>query len=304
MPDLAPPGKPIPITYTWSGPWKSLQPGLVLINWKLDPSTVPVPPELDAFGKPKPGQPTVTTWIHDHAIANGNLQPGLPTWMTATSDFQLTERLAMLPPERAIPGTYTLEVLYQNRQTGETVAIAAPPVRLTLDPAAAPMLTPLDLDLLTRLRLLATTLPQGPKVLDKLFQTVELMNQYNPGQDYLTQAQQAMGYRLLKDPQNRNFTYTLALAQVLKKDVKSAIATFQTLAQLDPQNPYPYAYLALLNLYALQPAAAQAPLNTALQLSPTLPELQALKGIAALLQGNLNSAWQSIQTYQKMAAQK
>jgi 4-amino-4-deoxy-L-arabinose transferase-like glycosyltransferase len=304
VPDRAPPGKPIPVTYTWSGPWKSLQPGLVLINWQLDPTTVAPPPDLDDSGLPKPGQPTATKWLHDHAIANGNLQPGLPNWMTATSDFQLKERLAMLPPARAIPGTYTLEVLYQNRQTGETVAIAAPPIRLTLDPTTPPIATALDLDLLTRLRLLATNLPQGPQVLDQLFQKVELMNQYNPGQDYLTQTQQAMGYRLRQDPQNRHFAYTLALAQVLKKDAKAAIATFQTLTQLDPQNPYAYAYLAFLNLYALQPAAAQAPLNTALQLAPTLPELQALKGIAAILQGNLDSAWQSIQTYQKMATQK
>ncbi len=304
VPPLVPPGKPVPVTYTWSGSWTALQSGLVLINWRWQPSSVDPLPEgaIDSKSPPKP--PQITTWLHDHAIANGSLQVGLPTWVTAASDFRLTERLAMLPPAQAQPGTYTLEVFYQNRKTGETVEIAPPPLRLTLDPTAKPVPTSLDVDLLTRLRNLATLLPQGTTGLDKLFQKVEVMNQYNPGQDYLTQTQQAMDYRLRQEPQNRNFAYTLALSQVLKKDVPSAIAAFQRLTQLDTQNPYAYAYLAFVNLYALQPAAAQIPLDTALKLSPTLAELHLLKGVATLLQGDIPGAWRFVQSYQKLAKQK
>ncbi len=304
--ESAPPGQPLPITYTWSGPWKSLQLGLVLINWRLDLQTASVPvlaPELPASSvPPAPKKPAfITNWLHDHAIAQGNLQPGLPAWVTAASDFQLTERMAMLPPADATPGTYTLEVLYQNRQTGETMPLAAPAIRLTLDPTAKPVATSLAVDLLTRLRTLATLLPQGIQGFKTLFPQAELMNQYNPGQDYLSQAQQAMAYRLLKEPQNLNFAYTLALANVLKQDAKAAIASFQTVTQLDAKNPFAYAYLAFVNLYALQPDAAQAPLDTALQLNARLPELQALKAVATLLQGDLPKAWQFWQSYQTLA---
>ena len=198
----------------------------------------------------------------------------------------------MLP--LAVPaGIYTLEATYLNRKTGETYPISTPPVTLKIDPTAAVTPAP-ELDLLTQLRTLAATLPQGTKALDRVFAEVGRINQYDPIQDYLVQTQLAMEYRLQQEAQNLDWAYTLALVNVLQQDAEGAIAAFERVIQLDAQNPYDYAYLAFVHLYNWNGADAQAALQPALTLKPNLPELQVLNGVAALMQGNLFKAWHEL----------
>jgi tetratricopeptide (TPR) repeat protein len=207
--------------------------------------------------------------------------------------------MAMQPPKNLVAGTYTLTATYLNRKTGETAAIAVPPVSLRIDPAAPPLPAP-ELDWVTQLRSLAAALPQGIKGLNLAFDEIGRINQYDPMQDYVNQTRQAMEYRLQQEPKNRDFAYALALANVLKRRVGPAIAAMQKVAQLDSQNPSAYAYLAFVNLYDFRPGAAQAALNTALKLNPNLPELQALSGVASLMRGNLAQAWQFAQAYRRV----
>jgi 4-amino-4-deoxy-L-arabinose transferase-like glycosyltransferase len=287
VPDLAPAGQPIPVTYKWSGPWDLLQSGLVILTWRR-------------LGEP--AVPGVTRWTHDHGIGMGALRATVPA-TRRTFRFLAIERSAMLPPADLIPGEYTLEATYLNRQTGETFAIATPAISLKIDPAAPPTPAP-ELDLITQLRLLAASLPQGTQAIDRVFAEVARIGQSDPVQDYVNQARQAMEYRLQQDPQNLPFAYTLALATVLKRQVEPAIAALQRVVQLDPQNPYAHAYLAFVNLYAFRPQAAQVALTQAQTLNPNLVELKALNSIAALMQGNLMQAWQNAQAYQQAKAQR
>lgn len=280
VPEQVPPGQPVPVSYTWVGDWTALQPGLVLLTWRNLDTTLT----------------GTTRWFHDHGLAMGNLYPAhLPRSQTTTT-FQVQERLAMLPPADAVPGQYTLEAIYLNRQTGAAQMISVPTVRLQIEPEAPATAAP-ELDLVTQLQQLAITLPQGMKALDRLFDEVARINQYDPDQDYVTQASQAMAYRLQQEPNNRIFAYTLALAQVLKQRVEPAIAALQQVVTLDPNNAYAHAYLAFVNLYDFRAHAAQTSLDRALQLNPQSAELHALNGVAALMQGRLVRAWQEIQPF-------
>ncbi len=298
VPPSAPSGKPVPVTYQWCGSWEQLQKGLVLLTW-------------NQASNPQ------HRWLHDHGIAMGSLarekraggageaegaegekpltpRPSpLAPRLTPHALYHVTERMAMLPPADLPAGIYTLEARYLNRKSGETYPISVPPVTLKIDPNVAATPAP-ELDLLTQQRNLAAALPQGIKALEQVFAEIGRINQYDPIQDYLVQTQLAMEYRLQREPQNLQWAYSLALANVLQQKVLGAIAAFERVTRLDSQNPYAYAYLAFVHLYNWNGAAASIALKPALTLNPNIPELQVLDGIAALMQGNLIKAWHDL----------
>jgi len=276
VPPQAPPGVPVPITYEWTGPWEQLQSGIVLLTWKGD--------------KIQESQLKTSRWLHDHGIAMGKLHSGRLSSQQVQGNFRVIEQTAMLPPGDVTAGTYTLEATYLNRKTGENYPISVPPVTLNILPNAPATPAP-ELDLVTQLRTLAASLPKGREALNHIFDEIGRINQYDPVQDYTTQAELALGYRLQQEPQNRDWAYGLAFSQVLHKDAVSAIATLKRVVQLDSQNPYPYAYLAFLYLYQWRGYDAQEALKPALTLNPNIPEIQGLSGAAALFQGNVFQAW-------------
>ncbi|WP_016872408.1 glycosyltransferase family 39 protein [Chlorogloeopsis fritschii PCC 9212] len=288
VPEKAPPQVPVPVTYEWNGSWEELQNGIVLLTWR----------NLSAQ---ESGEKTASTlareklWIHDHGIGMGNLYAGANK---PQGTFRVIERLAMLPPADVTPGNYALEAMYLNRVSGETYPIPVPKVTLQIDPQAAPATSP-ELDLLTQLRVLAANLPQGTKALEQLFAEIGRINQYDPIQDYLEQARLSLEYRLQQDSQNRDWAYALALANVLQKRVSGAIAALEQVTQLDSENPYAWAYLAFVQLYNWQPRAAEKSLQPSLTKNPDSQEIQALNGVAALMQGKVIQAWQ---IYQKLGA--
>ena len=302
VPISAPPGVPVPVTYQWRGNWSALQNGLVLLNWE---NTTPEnSTSKDSTSKNQNITTQSTVWFHDRGIAMGRLQsndapPSLrlsPTGLSQSKLFQVTERLAMLPPKNTVPGNYTLKATYLNRISGESYQIKVPEVTLEINPQAAATPAP-ELDLLTQLRELGATMPQGIKALEKVFDEVGRINQYDPIQDYLVQARKTLTYRLehiaqIKTLQYRDLAYTLALTNVLQRRVDNAIASLEEVIQLDPENPYAYAYLAFVQLYDWQGAAAEKSLEPALAKNPQIAEIKALSGVAALMQGNLIKAWQ------------
>ncbi len=279
VPQQAPPGIPVPVTYQWSGPWKQMRSGIVLLTWKgVRSQELGINPKLS------------DRWLHDHGIAMGKLHPGDLKDKQPQGSFQAIERTAMLPPADIAAGTYTLEATYLNRETGEHYPINVPPVTLNITPNAPTTPAP-ELDLVTQLRTLGTNLPQGRKALDQIFDEVGRINQYDPVQDYTTQAELAMQYRLQQEPQNRDWAYTFAFSRVLKKDAEGAIAALKRVVQVDSQNPYAHAYLAFVYLYQWRGKDAQDALKPALAINPNIPELKALSGAAALMQGNVFKAW-------------
>ncbi|MBP0021193.1 MAG: phospholipid carrier-dependent glycosyltransferase [Cyanobacteria bacterium SBLK] len=282
IPSESPPGIPIPITYEWSGSWRELQQGLLLLKWHS------VTGENDSF------------WLHDRGIGMGLLhrQPN-----TKDSDsFRIIEQTAMLPPASIVPQNYTLDAIYLNRETGETYPISIPPITIEINPNAEPSPAP-ELDFVTQLRTLALELPKGIEGLDPIFEQIGRFNQYDPQQDYLVQAEKTLEYRLNEEttvcesisncpfPTPLNLTYGLALARALQEDAPGTLEAMQTAANLDPNNPFAHAYTAFVHLYQFHPKAAETALKPALELQPDLLEFQVLYGISALLQGRAIEAW-------------
>ncbi|WP_017314270.1 glycosyltransferase family 39 protein [Mastigocladopsis repens] len=279
VPEKALPGVPVPVTYEWSGSWDELQHGLVLLTWHRN--------SQQSRGE-QPFSPT-DSWVHDHGIAMGDLHPGAKQ---PEGTFQVIERMAMLPPAVA-SGTYTLEAMYLNRLSGETYPIPVPKVTVQIDSQANATPAP-ELDLVTQLETLGAHLSKGTEALSQIFEEIGRINQYDPIQDYLVQAQLTLEYRLQRISPYRDWAYALALANVLQQRVDGAIASLKQVTQLDSQNPYAHAYLAFVQLYNWQPAAAQKSLEPSLAKNPNLPEFKALSGVAALMQGNLVKAWQDL----------
>jgi 4-amino-4-deoxy-L-arabinose transferase-like glycosyltransferase len=292
------PGVALPVTYTWSGPWQQLQSGLVLVTWQNQQS-----------GDIPPGQ--TFRILHDRAIAQATLHPGMLEADKFAVGFRVVDRTAMLPPANIAPGTYNLQATYLNRKTGETYPINVPTVSVKIEAEPLDMRSQAErgnedntdkpeLDLVTQLRAMAVNLPKGLPGLEPVFEQIGRINQYDPIQDYTLQAEQALEYRLKQEPNNLELAYALAFSRVLQQNVKSAIAALEKVTQLDSKNPYAYAYLAFVHLYGWHPKAAQTALKPALALNSNLPEIRILNGVAALMQGNLIQAWQDLQYLKKL----
>jgi tetratricopeptide (TPR) repeat protein len=224
----------------------------------------------------------------------GELHSGRLSAEQMKGSFRVVETMGMLPPADIATGAYTLEATYLNRETGENYPISAPPLNLNIVPNAPAIPAP-ELDLVTQLRSLAASLPEGRTALDRVFDEVGRINQYDPIQDYTRQTELALKYRLEQEPQNRDWAYALSFSKILQKDADGAIAALKRVVQLDSQNPYAHAYLAFVYLYQWRGKDAQDALQPALALNPNIPEVQALSGAAALLQGNVFKAWQVLQ---------
>ncbi|MEG4284626.1 glycosyltransferase family 39 protein [Microcoleus sp. A006_D1] len=299
------PGVPLPVTYTWSGPWQQLQSGLVLVTWQNQQS-----------GDISTGK--TFRILHDRAIGQATLHPGMLEADKFAVGFRVVDRTAMLIPANIAPGRYTLQATYLNRKTGETYPIQVPQVTVKIDAEPVVMRSQAprgneddkkfkiaeqapenedkpELDLVTQLREMAVNLPKGLPGLEPVFEQIGRINQYDPIQDYTVQAEQALEYRLKQEPNNLEFAYALAFSRVLQQNVESAIAALEKVTQLDSQNPYAYAYLAFVQIYGWHPKAAETALKPALALNPNLAEIRVLNGLAALMQGNLIQAWQDLQ---------
>jgi hypothetical protein len=237
----------------------------------------------------KGGTDGLSSWIHDHGIGMGQLYGD-----SSDMSYQVIERMAMLPPVNIVPGNYQLEAIYLNRKTGENYKIETPNISLKIDPKAIPVAAP-ELDLVTQLRTLSVNLPKGINGLDPVFAEVGRINQYDPTQDYLIQAEKALEYRLKQEPNRLDLAYNLGLANVLQQDAKGAIAALKIVTQLDSKNPNAHAYLAFVYLYNLQPKLAEQALKPALELKPNQPEYQLLKGVSQLMQGDVIQTWKNLQ---------
>ncbi|TVQ45373.1 MAG: phospholipid carrier-dependent glycosyltransferase [Gloeocapsa sp. DLM2.Bin57] len=272
IPESFPPGIPIPVTYEWSGSDQQLKQGIVLLTWvNIDPN------QGDSF------------WIHDHGLGMGRLN-----WGNSSGDFTVIERTATFPPAELIPGDYRLEAIYLNRDTNQTYSISVPDIIVTVDPNAQSTIAP-ELDLPTQLRLAAPDLAKGIDGLEPIFALTARINQYDPRLDYLSQLEKSLEYRL-STTDSLDWTYALALANVLQQDVTQARLAVQRLIKLDPDNPYHHAYLAFIYLYDWNPTPAAVAINQAIALNPDVPEFTILRGLTYLFRGRFFLAWQDLKS--------
>ncbi len=240
VPATAPPNTPISVTYRWRGSSRELKNGLVLISWQKDNGEI--------------------GWIHDHKVGMGEL------YREDDEIIEVVEKTAMLPESEL--GNYHPIVTYINPKSGISRNVESPLVNLKLAvvtpttkfPAKIPIL-----DRVTQLRKLSLSLAQGVKGLDPIFTQVARLNQYDPRQDYLEQAAQTLSYRLEKEQLNQTvrvqYLYGLLLSRVLQQDADRAIPVLENLIKLQPNNLYLSAYLAVVNLYNWNSAAAEAALK-------------------------------------------
>ncbi|MBD0334134.1 MAG: glycosyltransferase family 39 protein [Cyanobacteria bacterium Co-bin13] len=266
----------VPVSYTLQGPWEALADGLLILTWQAEVASEAQP---------------AAQWIHDHGIGLGNLDAGLQS--PSNAGFTVTERLGMVVPANVQPGRYRLIAEYFNRQTGEAYPLPTANAAIAITPGESTLAGP-EPDLVSQLYGLSQGLAEGS--LDPIFNTVGRINQYDPLQDYLKQAEQAMGYRLEQAPAQLEWLYTRVMAQVLQQKAESAIATLDQITALAPSNPYHWLYLGFVHLYRWHPHAAERALDQAARLAPDLPELKALQAVAALQRLNLPRAWRLIQT--------
>ncbi|PSN19785.1 hypothetical protein C7271_05550 [filamentous cyanobacterium CCP5] len=276
VPTVISPGT-VPITYILQGSWSDLQHGLLILSWL---------PLADANEQ----QPS---WIHDHGIALGQLYTGFQTEAPNDQSFEVVERLAMIVPEATPVGRYRLQAEYVNRQTGAAKSLSIPETTVVVAASADNLnnATP-EPDLVSQLHQLSQGLATGD--IDPIFATVGRINQYDPIQDYLVQAELAMTQRLVNQPQAAPWLYTRVIAQVLQQHAADAIATLTQLTQGAPDNPYHWLYLAFVHIYSWQPEPADAALDQAEQLAPDIPELKLLRGAAALQRLRFFKAWELI----------
>lgn len=285
VPEVVPPGQPMPVIYEWVGQWQALRTGLGLLTWEAANASA---------------NPTVNPWIHDHGIGLGTLRPHpiyeqqttlSPADIDPAGCFQVTERTATLPPENLPDGTYRLTGTYINTTDGSSQPLQLPNTLIQVE-AQSPSVPAPHLDWVTQLREVSGLLSQGPDSLGGVFDPIGRINLYDPIHNYLVQAEQSLGLRWQDQPERVEYGYGLVLSQVLQLKVNSALDSLQDLVQQDANNPYAHAYRAFVNLYAFQPRAAEQALAPALEMAPDSPEIQGLNAAAALLQGNVWGAWQ------------
>jgi len=286
--DRVRPGELVNVRFRWSGVWEVLRDRVVLLGWY-------------AAGTDRPA------WIFDRAVAAGNLAAipladGDPESCRSRPDaclFEIDERAAMQIPADADAGPYRLRASILDPETGTATELPDAIATIVIDPdrpiepaaLAAPAADPPApaLDLGQQLRQLASLMPDGLERLDRVFLEVGRINQYDPTQDYLDRTIAALDYRLESDPR-RDWAYTVALAQLLNKRVDAAIAAFDRVTQIDPDDPYGWAYLAIVETIAIHPHAAYRAIDRAVALAPDIPEFRTLRGVLALTRGNLVGA--------------
>ena len=149
------------------------------------------------------------------------------------------------------------------------------------------------LDLVTRLRQISLNLAQAIEGLDCIFEQVDRINQYDPIQDYLKQAEESLTYCLNNQAgkSKLDWTYGQVLSHVLQENSEGAMTALKQLIKLDLNNPYHHAYRAFVYLYNWQARAAETLLKYVLKLQPNIKEFQVLDGISAIMQGKFLKVW-------------
>ncbi len=256
-------GDSIDTTYQLSGDRELLKDGILIFTWNSNNRT----------------------WYHDRGIGLGELYLN----RTNIPSFRVIEHSAMLPPAKLPIETYQLTATYLNRKTGITFPLTVPKIEIRSIQTRAH-----QLDLITQLHRLSPLFAQGKT--DPVFGEIAILNQYDPVQDYLIQAQRAIEYRLSHGNTDLNLRYTLALTQALQRQIDPLLANLTQIIDRDSQNPAAWTYLGVVRLYNWQPQAAETVFKKAEALPSAPQALQTLKIVSALFRFDLPQLWQRLHT--------
>ncbi|NDG23422.1 MAG: hypothetical protein EB126_06760 [Synechococcaceae bacterium WBB_10_009] len=217
----------------------------------------------------------------DQAIGQGQLRSdGLPR----NGCITVHQRLAL---KEAQPGggptSATLQLLTSSGQRrAVTLTRAGQPLRWPDAPVAPQALAE---NRVLAAEAMGQQLRRGQ--FDPLFDQVGLLNQSDPDQAYLADAEAVLRARLQRDPSNLNDLYALAVSQALQRQAGDAALSLQRLIRLDPGNPNPLIGLGVVELYRFRPWAAQAALDQAARITaadaPIAATLRSLRIAASAL---------------------
>ena len=94
-----------------------------------------------------------------------------------------------------------------------------------------------------------------------LFNLVGLINQTDPAQKYLRDAEIIMEERLENDPNDLNNLYAIAISQILQKKATQASKNLDKIIQIDKNNPSAYLAKAITNIYNFNLISAEKNLS-------------------------------------------
>ena len=137
-----------------------------------------------------------------------------------------------------------------------------------------------------RFPLLAAGLAEGPKGLTPLFDAIGVQHQLDGHRSYQVQVRQQALTELRRVPNNAKALWSLALLGVLQNRALEAEQWFARLEQLEPQNPWPPAYRAVVLNAAWQPWRARAVADAGQKRSAN-PVLEGLGDLSGALTGEI-----------------
>ena len=92
---------------------------------------------------------------------------------------------------------------------------------------------------------------------DNLFNLVGLVNQSDPEQEYLNDAEKIFKYRYELDKSNIKNLYNIAISQILQKKSSEASKTLLEIQKVDPNNSNLYLAKSIVDIYNFKPRQAE-----------------------------------------------
>ena len=92
---------------------------------------------------------------------------------------------------------------------------------------------------------------------DELFNLVGLVNQSDPEQEYLKDAEEIFKYRYQLDNTNIDYLYNIAISQILQRKSLQASKTLLEIRKIDSNNPHLYLAKSVVDIYNFKPRKAE-----------------------------------------------
>ena len=92
---------------------------------------------------------------------------------------------------------------------------------------------------------------------DNLFNLVGLVNQSDPSQKYLKDAEEIFKYRRKLNKKNNDYLYNIAISQILQRKSTEAARTLNELIKLEKKNSNLYLAKAIIDIYNFNPRQAE-----------------------------------------------
>ena len=102
---------------------------------------------------------------------------------------------------------------------------------------------------------------------DNLFNLVGLVNQSDPSQEYLKDAEKIFKFRYQLNKANPDYLYNVAISQILQRKSNEASFTLKKLIEIDKSNSNLYLAKAVVDIYNFNPREAEKNINLAINLN-------------------------------------